>query len=419
MKIFKKQWIACLLALVLLTGCSQSVPTQEEQGSTQQSVTENSASNEASANTEENSTLVTLDHPVRVVALKGPTAMGLVKMMSDHGAPLSDDTSMVEQAKAMLDKADESVRNSLNALWDSAKEKLGESSISGEVSQPVEQPVTDADVPTGKGNEPYTFSIKNSPDEVVPMIVKSEADIFAIPSNLAATLYQKTQGNIVVLGINTMGMLQLVEQQDRIHSIEDLKGLTLYASGKSAVPQYVLDYLLEKSGLSEEDVNIQWKNEHAEVVAALSQDPDGVGLLPQPFVSAALAKNEKLRIAVDLPEEWAKKEPNHPMAIGVLATTKSFYEAHPDLVQSFLSEYAASIQFAQTQVDATAALIGAYGIVPAPIAKKALPHSYIVWSTGDSMKETLSNFLGILHQANPEAVGGTLPADDFYAPAAK
>lgn len=151
----------------------------------------------------------------------------------------------------------------------------------------------------------YDFTIAASPDEIVPMVVQGNLDIAAVPANLAATLYQKTEKDVSVLAVNTLGVLYIVENGDSVKSVEDLKGKTIYASGKGATPEYALDSVLEASGIDpEKDVTIEYKSEHAEVVSALAQDQTAVGLLPQPFVTTALMKNDKLKVALDLNELW-------------------------------------------------------------------------------------------------------------------
>lgn len=137
----------------------------------------------------------------------------------------------------------------------------------------------------------YDFTIAASPDEIVPMVVQDKLDIAAVPANLAATLYQKTDKDVSVLAVNTLGVLYLVENGDSVKSVKDLKGKTIYASGKGATPEYALNSVLKANGIDpEKDVTVEFKSEHAEVVSALVQDQTAVGLLPQPFVTTALMK---------------------------------------------------------------------------------------------------------------------------------
>ena len=301
---------------------------------------------------------VRAEDSVNVLALKGPTAMGMVSLM---------------------DQADQ-----------------------GEITE-----------------ETYNFQIVASPDEVSPAIAQGTADIAAVPANLASVLYQKTDGGVQVLTINTLGVLYLVENGDQVQSVSDLKGKTIYASGKGATPEYALNYILKENGLTPgEDVQIEWKSEHAECVAALAEHEDAAALLPQPFVTTAQSKNDSLRVALDLTEEWDKIQKdnggNSSLVTGVTVVRTEFAQEHPEIVEDFMERYQESVSYVNEHIEEAAKLIGDYDIVPEEIAKKALPECNIVYIDGAEMKEKLSGYLEVLEQENPQAVGGALPADEFY-----
>lgn len=268
-------------------------------------------------------------------------------------------------------------------------------------------------------DENYNFQIVASPDEVTPAIAQGTADIAAVPANLASVLYQKTDGGVQVLTINTLGVLYLVENGNQIQSISDLKGKTIYASGKGATPEYALNYILKENGLTPgEDVQIEWKSEHTECVAALAEHEDAIALLPQPFVTTAQSKNDSLRVALDLTEEWdnIQKENggNSSLVTGVTVVRTEFAQEHPEIVEDFMERYQESVTFVNDHAEEAAKMIGNYDIIPEEVAKKALPECNIVYIDGAEMKEKLSGYLEVLKQENPQAVGGTLPTDEFY-----
>ena len=309
---------------------------------------------------QENSGTQTQAEPVdvNVMALKGPTAMGMVKLMDD---------------------AD-----------------------SGNVD-----------------TENYSFEIAASADEVTPKLIQGETDIAAVPANLASVLYNKTEGQIQVLAVNTLGVLYIVENGDSIHSVSDLAGRTIYASGKGSTPEYALNFILEKNGLTPgTDVTIEWKSEHSECVSALAQDPEGIAMLPQPFVTTAQAKNPNLKVALDLTEEWDKvmenEETKSSLLTGVVVVRKEFAEENSEAVEDFMDRYADSVKYVNDNVEEAAKLVGNYDIVTEDVAVKAIPECNIVCITGEDMKEQLSGYLAVLKDANPESIGGELPGDDFY-----
>jgi len=291
---------------------------------------------------------------VRVVALNGPTGMGMVKMMKDEAE-----------------------------------------------------------------NAGYQFSLESAPDVITPAIVKGEVDIACVPANLASVLFNKTQGGVQVLAVNTLGVLYIVERGDTIHTAEDLRGRTLYVSGKGATPEYAINYILTEAGLDpEKDVDLQFCAEHAECLTNLLANENAVAMLPQPFVTVAQTKASDLRVALDLTEEWDRlqegSETPSGMITGVVVARKAFVEANPDAVKAFLTEYAASVAYVNENVDEAAKLIGEYGIVAENVAKVAVPKCNIVCITGEEMKTKLSGYLNVLFAQNLAAVGGQLPDDGFY-----
>lgn len=293
----------------------------------------------------------TAPEPIRVAALKGPTGMGLAGLEEAYGAD------------------------------------------SGEL----------------------TLTLAGSADEITPALIQGELDAACIPANLAAVLYNKTGGEIVTAGINTLGVLYIVEKGNAIQSLEDLRGMTIAAAGKGSTPEHALRYLLEQNGLDPDgDVVLDWKSEHSECVAALASGAATIALLPQPFVTAAQGKLPELRVALDLTQEWAALDNGSALLTGAVVVRKAFAEAHPAAVERFLENYAASVEWVNGNTAEAARRIGEMGIVDGAVAEKALPYCNIVCITGQEMKEKLSGYLQVLYDASPDAVGGALPGEDFY-----
>ena len=290
----------------------------------------------------------------RIAALKGPTAMGMVKLM--HDAPQSGEGPM------------------------------------------------------------YAFTLAGAADEVTPSLIKGDLDMACVPANLASVLYNKTEGEIITLAVNTLGVLYIVENGNAVSSMADLAGKTIVAAGKGSTPEYALRYLLTENGIDPDtDVTIDWKSEHAECVAALASGSATIALLPQPFVTVAQTKIENLRVALDLTAEWDALDNGSGLITGVVVARKAFVEEHPAAVDTFLRNYAESVDWVNSNTADAAALISEFGIVEAaPIAEKALPHCNIVCITGEEMGAKLSGYLQVLFDAEPTSVGGKLPGEDFY-----
>ena len=262
----------------------------------------------------------------------------------------------------------------------------------------------------------YDLQLYGAADEIVPKLIKGNLDMAAIPANLAATLYQKTNGGIQVLAVNTLGVLYVVEKGDTVHSFADLKGRTILSTGKGTTPEYVLRYLLTKNGLNpDKDVKIEYYSEASEVTAQMAATKkDAIAVLPQPYVTAAQMKDSELRVVLDLTKEW-NKVCDTQLITGVTVVRTAYAEDHPDVVQAFLNDYEKSVNAANTDIDGTAALCEEIGVVAkAAIAKKALPKCNIVYRRGEEMKKDISAYLQVLYDASPASVGGKLPDDNFY-----
>ena len=268
----------------------------------------------------------------------------------------------------------------------------------------------------GTASQKYDLQLYGAADEIVPKLIKGQVDIAAIPANLAATLYQKTNGGIQVMAVNTLGVLYVVEKGNTVHSFADLKGRTILSTGKGTTPEYVLRYLLTKNGLDpDKDVKIEYYSEASEVTAQMAASKkDAIAVLPQPYVTAAGLKDDTLRVALDLTAEWDKVADTQ-LITGVTVVRKAYAEEHPDVVAAFLADYAQSVNTANTDLDGTAALCEEQGVVAkAAIAKKALPNCNIVCLTGADLLEALPGYLEVLYNASPAAVGGEMPDNSFY-----
>ena len=268
----------------------------------------------------------------------------------------------------------------------------------------------------GTASQNYDLQLYGAADEVVPKLIKGEVDIAAIPANLAATLYQKTNGGIQVMAVNTLGVLYVVEKGDTVHSFADLKGRTILSTGKGTTPEYVLRYLLRKNGIDpDKDVKIEYYSEASEVTAQMAATKkDAIAVLPQPYVTAAQMKDSSLRVVLDLTKAW-NKVCDTQLITGVTVVRTAYAEEHPEEVINFLKDYQKSVDAANDDLDGTAALCEEVGVVAkAAIAKKALPKCNIVCRTGAEMQKDVAAYLQVLYDASPAAVGGKLPDSGFY-----
>ena len=274
-----------------------------------------------------------------------------------------------------------------------------------------------SDAEAGETHQDYQVTMYGAADEVVPLLVKGDIDLAAIPANLAANLYNQTEGKVQVAAINTLGVLYVVTTGDDVKSVEDLKGKTVYSTGKGTTPEYVLNYILKENGIDpEKDLTVEYKSEATEVAAALQAADEGaIAVLPQPYVTAAQSQIEGLNVALNLTEEWNKVSTDSDLGTGVLVASTEFIEQNEAAFEEFLKDYQASIEWVNSNTADAAELVANYGIVAkAPLAQKALPACNITYVDGAEMKTKLSGYLQVLFDQNPKAVGGAMPGDDFY-----
>ena len=259
----------------------------------------------------------------------------------------------------------------------------------------------------------YESTICTSADEVTAALINGNADVALLPANAAATLYNKA-GGFSVVAINTLGVLYLVENGDTVESVDDLAGKTVCLTGKGTTPEYTLRYLLTRYGI-EDQVTLEFKSEAQEVVAAMGENVATIGLLPQPFATAAMAQNEELRIALDLTSEWDSVSKDSTLVTGVTVIRNEILEKYPEMVNGFLKDASEGVDSVNADPAAAAELIVNMGIVAkAPIAEKAIPFCNLVCITGQGMKSLLSGYLKTLYDQNPKAVGEKMPDDAFY-----
>ncbi len=345
-----KKFLSILLTSLMLTGlvgCGAGNHTE-----TLPDTADTTANTTADTEAETDAAPV-LPDSIRIGGLKGPTSMGMVKLMEDNEAGTTENT--------------------------------------------------------------YAFTIAASADELTPKFIQGEMDIIAVPANLASVLYNNTDGAAELLAVNTLGVIYIVEKGDSVNTVADLAGKTIYATGKGSTPEYALRYILSENGIDpDKDVTIEWKSEPTEVVGALSAAEEGIAMLPQPFVTVAQGSVEGLRVAIDLTEAWDALDNGSTLFTGVLVIRRDFAQTYPDAVKAFLAEYEASTAYINENVAEGAQLVEKYGIVKAAVAEKAIPYCNITYIAGEDMVAPMNGYLQVLFDQNPKSVGGAMPGEDFY-----
>ena len=319
-------------------------------------------------------------------------------------------TETAAETTAAAEKTEETSAAEVLTIGEASDEVLRVGSLKGPTTMGLVNLMSEVESGAKSG---YSFEMQSQPDVIMSELVSGKLDIALLPANVAAVAYNKTNHGVSAIDINTLGVLYCVTGDENIKSVKDLAGKTVLSTGQGASPEYVLNYLLEKNGVT--DCDVQFKSEATEIAALLKQDPAQIAILPQPFVTVATAQNDQLKVAFSLTDEWKSVSPDSKLLTGVTVVRNEVLENRAAEVDQFIADHQASTEKAATDVDATAELVAKYGIIAkAPVAKKALPNCNIVAIAGDEMKTDLAGYLQVLFDANPKSVGGTMPDDDFY-----
>lgn len=262
----------------------------------------------------------------------------------------------------------------------------------------------------------YRFTLDSDPTAAVAKLTSGEVDMAGLPTNLAAALYKKTGGKMQLLEINTLGVLHVVTNGEAVKSVKDLKGKTVYSSGQGSVPEYAFNYILKQNGLTPgKDVKVVYASEHAEVVTKLLSGEAKVAVLPEPFVTQALAKCKTAKLALNLTDEWNKVvKDGSVLTMGCIVVRKEFADTRKEAITKFLQEYKESSDYTNQNPAQAGKLAEKYLSMPAAVATKAIPNCGITFLDGAEMKAKVQPFLKIMYQENPKSVGGALPDDGLY-----
>lgn len=272
-----------------------------------------------------------------------------------------------------------------------------------------------ADSDAGETANDYAYSIMADNTEIVAGLSSGSLDIAAVASNVAANLYNKTNGGIQIAAVSGLGVLYILENGNTVQSMADLKGQTLYATGQGANPEYVLNYLLTENGVDPAEVDIQWKT--ADEVSALMVSGEArLCMMPVPAATAIQMSNPDVREALDLSAEWDGLNNGSHLTMTCIAVRTAFAQEHPEAVENFLADYAASVEYVKGDPAAASELVAQYGITPkAKIAEQAIPKCSLVCITGKvDMADAIQGYFEVLSAANPDALGGSIPDDGFY-----
>ncbi len=286
-----------------------------------------------------------------------------------------------------------------------------------------------ADNDAGTTTNHYNVTVAADNQQVSAGLINGEFDIAAVATNVASNLYHKTQvtssqypavGGVQIAAINTLGVLYIlgkgVDDTLDTSSMASLKGRTVYATGQGANPEYVLNYLLTENGVQPSEVDIQWMAAEEVTATMLQAEGDAICMLPVPAATALIAKSEgNVQPIFDLSAEWDALKNGSQLTMGCVVVNTQFAAENPDVVDAFLEEYQASIEYVKDNPEEMAQTVADLGIAPsAPIAQKAIPQCNLTFLAGEDMRSAIQGYYEALYAADPASIGGSIPDDGFY-----
>jgi NitT/TauT family transport system substrate-binding protein len=258
------------------------------------------------------------------------------------------------------------------------------------------------------------YNSYGSPDVLLPRILTGEADIAALPANLAANLYNRKVPYKMAAVIGG-GVLYLVSSDRTMISLDSFRGKELNNIAKGSTPEFILRHLLESAGLAG-DVKVTYRYNQIELSQTLIAGRESSGVLPEPFATKVLLANSKMKIVVDFQKEWARLHPEHPVyPMSVLVVKESLLKGRPDIVKNFLRAYRESQEWVKSfpaEAGETAEKLG-FGITKAD-AEGAIPRCNLMYIAAAEARPLMESFLSIFLRFAPESIGRALPDEGFY-----
>ena len=257
-----------------------------------------------------------------------------------------------------------------------------------------------------KNYNKITINTVNAPNNMLSLIVKGEADIAAIPANMAAIIFNR-QLDYKVIAVISETKLFIVSANNKIQTINDIKNNTVYCGTKLAAPDLMLQYLISKEQIP--NVNINYSLSNPDLSKAVASKNADIAILPEPFVSSAMLENKDVHIVV----EMSKYIDDYPVA--VLIAKNYFINHNKMLVKEILNEYKKSTDYIINNKEEMKNLIKERNmIINAEAAYYGLNRMGLVFYDGEKMKFALNSYYNFLYNFDKKLIGGKIPNDNFY-----
>lgn len=270
-----------------------------------------------------------------------------------------------------------------------------------------------------KKNYSYDFETFADPTALIPKMIKQEIDIGFLPVNAAAKVYKASNHMIICCAVTGNGNLTLITKNKNIKKLTDLKGKKVYVAGQGATPEYMLSYLITQNGMSlnsSNGVTLDFSIPTNQIAVNLINDKIKYAVVPEPFSTIAKNKCPDIVTAVDLQQEFESLEGDGKIyPLSVMVVRKDFAVKNPLLLEQFLSDYEAAVEWTINHPMQSGKLCQKFNLgLEAVIVAKAIPNANYTFVKAAESKKSIEELLSIFLDFAPESIGGNLPDEEFY-----
>ena len=261
----------------------------------------------------------------------------------------------------------------------------------------------------------YETAFYDTADEVIALIKNGQADIATLPVDAAAKLYNETNGAVKILAVNSLGFFSVLEKGEKIKSIKDLKGKTVYVAYQGTAYENIINCIFEQNGIDpEKNIDLQFKANNAEVAVLTDSGAAEILILPEPYASKVLSNNNEYRRALDINGEWNKISENK-LVQSVVVARSEYIDANPDIVKEFISYNKISVNYLNTNIYSAPVFLKEKGFCEtATLATLVIPAVNLAFISGEEMKPEINAVFDLFNQKNPELIGGKIPDEGIY-----
>lgn len=303
------------------------------------------------------------------------------------------------------------------SAWDKAYEQAGSSSftvasISGPAALGFVKAMEPGINPQVRLGDTVQYTFEADEEAMYAQLLEGKADMAVVPAETAAKLYREGAG-YQLAAVNTGGYLYLLSADESINAVSDLRGKAVTIVGEGSAADVVFRHLLTQAGIDpDNDLTLTYA-ESAET-AMENVTNSGLILLSEPWVTDLLDENNDFSIALDIREEWMRAN-GEGVPLTCLIVKKEIPVDRAEEWDLFVADYQDSIEWINNNPAETAELLDKHEIgITKEQAEGVISRSNLEYLDATKAKSAVEKYLNLFLEANPDAIGGSMPDTEFY-----